>query len=154
MDGAEHARLRGLVSRVFTARRVETLRPAIRTIAARLVDDLRAAAGDPVDLAAAWALPLPIAVIGDLLGIPAADLVGFAERVTTFGLALEPTLGPDDPGPRRRIVPRYFDDRPTLIAILRSFVEEMKASGFVAKALEASGQAEAAVAQVAAYRRS
>ena len=36
-----------------------------------------------------------------------------------------PTLGPDDPGPRRRIVPRYFDDRPTLVAILHSFVEEL-----------------------------
>jgi hypothetical protein len=36
-----------------------------------------------------------------------------------------PTLGPDDPGLRCRIVPRYFDDRPTLIAIMRSFVEEL-----------------------------
>lgn len=94
LDGADHARLRGLVSRVFTARRVAALRPAVRRIAAELTDRLRERAPGPVDLVAEWALPLPVNVIGDLLGVPQADRVEVAGRVTDFGLALEPALGP------------------------------------------------------------
>jgi len=44
-----------------------------------------------------------------------------------------PPHSPDDPAPHRRIVPRYFDDRPTLIAILRGFVEELFAGVAVAQ---------------------
>ncbi len=96
IDGADHARLRGLVSRVFTARRVAALRPTVRAIAADLTSRLRDQAPGTVDLVAGWALPLPINVIGDLLGVPEPDRVEVATRVTDFGLALEPALGPDE----------------------------------------------------------
>ena len=52
--------------------------------------------GEPVDLIEQWAMPLPVAVIGDLLGVPESDRAGFGAWVHDFGLALEPGLGPDE----------------------------------------------------------
>ncbi|MGW8797982.1 cytochrome P450 family protein [Streptomyces sp. NPDC055775] len=71
-DDADHRRLRGLVSKAFTARRVEALRPRIETLAAELLDRIDAAAeeGDgTVDLRAGFAMPLPMGVICELLGV-------------------------------------------------------------------------------------
>lgn len=73
-DDADHRRLRSLVSKAFTARRVEQLRPRIETVTAQLLDDLdeAAAAGDGVaDLRTHFALPLPMGVICELLGVDA-----------------------------------------------------------------------------------
>lgn len=72
MDPPEHSRLRTLVAKAFTVRRVEELRPRIREFAESLVDDLMAI-GPPVDLVENFALPLPVAVICELLGVPVAD---------------------------------------------------------------------------------
>ncbi|MFF3454850.1 cytochrome P450 [Streptomyces sp. NPDC002730] len=73
-DDADHRRLRSLVSKAFTARRVEELRPRIETVTAQLLDDLdeAAAAGEGVaDLRRHFALPLPMGVICELLGVDA-----------------------------------------------------------------------------------
>lgn len=72
LDGEDHARLRRLVSSAFTARRVEGLRGLIQARADALIDALidALAEGDEADLVAAFAAPLPIAVICDLLGVP------------------------------------------------------------------------------------
>jgi cytochrome P450 len=71
MDPPDHTRLRRLVSRAFTARRVATLRPRIAEIANALVDDLPA--HGVVDLMERYAFPLPVQVICELLGVPNAD---------------------------------------------------------------------------------
>jgi cytochrome P450 len=69
-DGADHRRLRSLVSKAFTARRVELLRPRVEAMTSDLLDGLERAAEDGVvDLIPHFALPLPIGVIGELLGI-------------------------------------------------------------------------------------
>ncbi|MFC7648728.1 hypothetical protein ACFQX6_56010 [Streptosporangium lutulentum] len=74
MDGPEHARLRGLVSPAFTARRAADFRPRIEPIVESLLDDLPDHAEDgSVDLLAHFARPLPIEVICELVGIPEAD---------------------------------------------------------------------------------
>jgi cytochrome P450 len=72
MDPPEHTRLRKLVAKAFTQRRVETLRPRVRELAGGLIDDL-VAHGAPVDLVDNFALPLPVAVICELLGVPVED---------------------------------------------------------------------------------
>lgn len=72
MDPPEHTRLRTLVAKAFTVRRVEELRPRARSIAVGLVEDMKAA-GPPADLVDEFALPLPVAVICELLGVPVAD---------------------------------------------------------------------------------
>lgn len=73
-DGEDHRRLRSLVSRAFTARRVEALRPRIEALTDELLDALAAAArqGDGVaDLRTRFALPLPMGVICELFGVDA-----------------------------------------------------------------------------------
>jgi cytochrome P450 len=70
-DPPDHERLRRLVNKAFTARRVERLRPRIAAITAALLDDM--SAQREVDLLASFAFPLPITVICELLGVPAGD---------------------------------------------------------------------------------
>ncbi|HEX2074198.1 MAG TPA: cytochrome P450 [Geodermatophilus sp.] len=71
VDPPEHTRLRRLVSTVFTARRVEALRPRVQEITDALLD--RITPRGSADLIGEFALPLPITVIGELLGVPEAD---------------------------------------------------------------------------------
>ncbi len=71
-DGEDLRRLRGLVSQVFTQRRVEELRPRVVELTDALLDNLAAAAardGGVADLRRQVALPLPLRVICELLGI-------------------------------------------------------------------------------------
>ncbi|GHG61713.1 cytochrome P450 [Streptomyces griseocarneus] len=72
MDPPDHTRLRTLVTKAFTAPRVERLRPEVRALAESLLDDM-VAAGPPADLVEDYALPIPVAVICRLLGVPEAD---------------------------------------------------------------------------------
>jgi hypothetical protein len=67
-DGENHSRLRKLVSRAFTVRRVSALRPRVEEITAGLLDRM-AGLGEPVDLVAEFAYPLPITVICELVGV-------------------------------------------------------------------------------------
>lgn len=71
-DPPGHTRLRRLVTQAFTPRRVAELRPRMEEIAGGLVDDL-AAGQPPADLMEAFASPLPITVIGELLGVPVSE---------------------------------------------------------------------------------
>jgi cytochrome P450 len=74
VDPPDHTRLRRLVSRAFVPGRIAALEPAIRAIADRLLDKLDEASPEAtVDLIEGYAYPLPFGVIGELLGIPAAD---------------------------------------------------------------------------------
>ncbi len=74
MEGAEHARLRRLVSPAFSARRAAEFRPRIEPIVKALLDELPAhAEHGSVDLFAHFARPLPIDVICELVGIPESD---------------------------------------------------------------------------------
>ncbi|HEY7487852.1 MAG TPA: cytochrome P450 [Streptosporangiaceae bacterium] len=66
-----HTRLRRLVSKAFTARMVEGLRPMIRRLAEELAGDLVDRGGG--DLIADMAEPLPVTVIAEMLGVPPAD---------------------------------------------------------------------------------
>lgn len=77
-DGADHRRLRSLVTRAFTARRVQALRPRVEEVAGQLLDDLEAAAengGGVADLRRHFAFPLPMGVVCELLGVD-AELTG------------------------------------------------------------------------------
>jgi cytochrome P450 len=93
-DPPDHTRLRRLVSAAFTARRVEALRPRIQQITDQLLDDV-AATGE-VDLLDAFAFPLPIQVICELLGVPVTDRSEFREWSNTIvaGTVSGPALYP------------------------------------------------------------
>ncbi|MGW1228158.1 cytochrome P450, partial [Streptomyces sp. NPDC002530] len=74
-DPPDHARLRRLANRAFTARRVEALRDGVQRIVDQLVDDAvgAGAAGAAMELIEAVASPLPMSVVCELFGIPDED---------------------------------------------------------------------------------
>ncbi|MFG2619444.1 cytochrome P450 [Streptomyces sp. NPDC048507] len=72
MDAPEHTRLRKLVSRAFTARRMELMRPRVAQLVAEYLDEMQTKP-QPADLVKNFALPLPVRVICELLGVPAQD---------------------------------------------------------------------------------
>ena len=87
-DPPDHGRLRGLVVKAFTARRVEDMRPRIQQI----VDDslARVAGRGHMDLIEEFAFRLPVIVICDMLGIPKEDREIFFVRERTGGRLLDP----------------------------------------------------------------
>ena len=92
LDGADHARLRRLVTAAFTARRVDALRERIQATGDSLIDALPA--DGKADLVAAYAAPLPVAVICDLLGVPGEH--GATLRECTQVLLAPGRFGPGD----------------------------------------------------------
>jgi cytochrome P450 len=81
----DHTRLRRLVSRSFTARRVEQLRASVEALVDPLLEELDGG-GDFVN---AFAFPLPVAVIGELLGVPEADRAQFQPLVRDWTMILD-----------------------------------------------------------------
>ncbi|MCQ6249593.1 cytochrome P450 [Streptomyces malaysiensis] len=86
----QHTRLRRLLAKAFTVRRVESLRPRVREITDTLLD--RIAVDGRADLVSALAIPLPMQVICELLGVPIADRTEFHQWAD---LMLTPPLNPD-----------------------------------------------------------
>jgi cytochrome P450 len=82
-DPPDHTRLRRLVQKVFTPR-LAALRPRAEEIAAGLLEEMAAARGDVIDLLGAYARPLAIAVLCELLGIPVADRAWIAVTVAAY----------------------------------------------------------------------
>ena len=84
-DAPDHTRLRSLVSRAFTPRMVEQLRPRIREVADELIDEVEGAGR--MDVIAQFATPLPVIVIAELLGAPVEDRAHFkrwSDRMAVF----------------------------------------------------------------------
>ncbi|MBH5370601.1 cytochrome P450 [Bradyrhizobium glycinis] len=87
-DPPTHTRLRRLISRDFTIRQIDNLRPGIARIVAARLDGMAPALerGEAVDLHRQFALPLPVLVFAELFGIPQEDMFGLA---TGIGAILE-----------------------------------------------------------------
>jgi cytochrome P450 len=90
-DGDEHRRLRKLVTKAFTPKMVEQLRPRIQEIADELIDAVEARG--EMELIDDFAFPLPITVIAEMLGIPVADRDSFRRWSNAL---VTPALTPED----------------------------------------------------------
>ncbi|MDI5970785.1 cytochrome P450 [Streptomyces sp. SL13] len=97
-NDADHSRLRRLVGRGFTPRRVAALEPAVLATTDRLLDGLADAAshGSAADFQELVGLPLPVSVVGDLIGVPATDQPGFSQLGQDATRLLEPVRSPED----------------------------------------------------------
>jgi cytochrome P450 len=87
-DPPDHTRLRGLVTKVFTARKIEEMRPGIHAITDRLLD--KVAARGEMDAVRDLAFPLPVLVICELLGIPEEDRARFVTATASGAALLNP----------------------------------------------------------------
>lgn len=75
LDPPQHTKLRGLISRAFTPKSIANLEPQIRRLSRELLD--HATARGEMDVAADYAVPLPMKVIAGMIGIPGADWARF-----------------------------------------------------------------------------
>ncbi len=85
LEPPDHTRLRGLVNRAFVSRQVERLKPRIAALAHELIDSFPASRG--VDLLEAFATPIPVIVIAELLGVPPArapDLLAWSHAMVAM----------------------------------------------------------------------
>lgn len=93
MDPPDHSRLRALVHKVFTPKRIEGLRGWVAQMADSYLDAIagNTVGGDTVDLITDFAFPVPITVIAELLGVPPADRDQFRAwtKELLFGSNLE-----------------------------------------------------------------
>jgi cytochrome P450 len=102
LDPPDHTRIRSLVSKAFTPRRVEKLRARV----AELVDELLHGKGREIDLVRDLAYPLPVIVIAELLGVPAKD----RDRFKRWSEELSAILDPLSAGGRLGRANRAFAD--------------------------------------------
>jgi len=109
VDAADHTRIKRLVSKAFTPRRVDTLRESIHQTTHALLDTI--APKGHCDLLTDLAVPLPIEVISDILGIPAQDGAAFRHFTATL-------MDPSDQSrtERPRVVQEMHDFFTTLVA--------------------------------------
>jgi cytochrome P450 len=93
LDAPDHTRLRKLVSKAFTPKVIERLRPRIQQLVDEALD--RVASTGEMELIGDLAFPLPFAVISEMLGMPEADSAQLREWSGTLVRSLEPLVDPD-----------------------------------------------------------
>jgi cytochrome P450 len=96
MDAPDHTRLRGLISKAFTPRSIEQLRPRISKLTEELLAPLRDAGR--FDVIEDFAFPLPVTVICELLGVPAEDRELFRQLTRDMAVILDWDVTPQQFG--------------------------------------------------------
>lgn len=110
----DHTRLRALVSKAFTPRMIEQLRPRIQQITDELLDAVQAQG--KMDLVADFAFPLPITVILEMLGIPTTDRKQFREWTEAVIQGQNAVLSPEREAISRDAEKKFVDYIKALIA--------------------------------------
>ncbi|TMQ19615.1 MAG: cytochrome P450 [Candidatus Rokuibacteriota bacterium] len=101
-DPPDHTRLRGLVSKAFTPKMVERLRPEVQAIVDGLLDGVEGAG--TMDLIEQFAYPLPVTVICQMLGVPVEDRERFKQWGLDIARGLDAIMLPPDSEVARRSV--------------------------------------------------
>ncbi|AHI01084.1 cytochrome P450 [Kutzneria albida] len=132
MDPPDHTRLRGLVSKAFTAKVVRSLRPRVQELVDELLAGLRGRT--EVDLISEFAHPLPVKVISEMLGVPAADQDRFTDWSNALARGLDPEflLTPQQLAWRNEAKAEFDDYFRGLIELRRAEPAEDLLSGLVA----------------------
>jgi len=149
IDGPRHTRLRGLVAKAFTLRRVDALRPRVEALTEELLDRVAARRDGRLEVIADIAMPLPAAVIGELLGVPAGDrdrLLRWSHQLVEFLDPLSGREGLDPPKRATRAFATYFRE---LLAARRSRPRGDLLSALVAAEVEGERLQEAEILALA-----
>lgn len=118
LEPPRHTRLRSLVLRAFTSRRINALHPEIETLSHQLIDALPEG---PFDLLKHFGQKLPVIIIARLLGVPESmsdDLLKWSNAMVGMYMA-----GPADPIARRAREDRAIAATEAFVAFMRSYVE-------------------------------
>ena len=107
LDPPDHTRIRRLVSKAFTPRRVEALLPRVQALVDGMLDV--AEGRGEIDVISDLAFPLPFAVISEMLGMPEADRLLLRDWSHTIVTSLEPLTSPDD-------IPRLMEASDHMVA--------------------------------------
>jgi cytochrome P450 len=118
-DPPDHTRMRALVSKAFTPRMIEQLRPRIVSIVDELLDRIAAKPDRRFDLIGELAYPLPVLVIAELLGVPAEDREIFEEWSALLAASLDPLVSSD-------LMARVTQARDALHTYLRGIIAERR----------------------------
>lgn len=118
IDGADHRRLRGLVSKAFTPRRVERLRTRLEETVDELLE--RVAERGEMEVVRDLAHPLPVIAIAELLGVPARDRARFRAWSAELVQLLDPFQGRGGARPMIRATHEIFDYFRPLLAERRA----------------------------------
>ncbi|MGW4381249.1 cytochrome P450 [Kitasatospora sp. NPDC004531] len=133
-NAPDHARMRSLISSVFTPRRVALLAPAVTAAVEGLLDELAAYGDEPLDFLDAFAFRLPIGVICELLGVPEQDRHLFRPLAADLTATLEILIEDAELAAADRAaddLSRYFTD---LTALRRAAPRDDLVSALVATA--------------------
>ena len=125
-DGEDHRRLRSLVSKAFTPRVIQSMRPRIETIARDLLD--KVAKNGRMELVSEYAFPLPITVIAELLGIPLHNQDQFRIWSNAFVM---PAITPEEKQNAMRLLLEFAGYMQQLVAERRRQPQEDLLSGLI-----------------------
>ncbi|GHO62463.1 polyketide biosynthesis cytochrome P450 PksS [Ktedonobacter sp. SOSP1-52] len=128
-DLPDHSRLRTLVSKAFTPRMIEQLRPRIQQIADDLLDAVQEQG--EMDLVANFAFPLPIIVISEMLGVPSEDRQQFRTWTQTIVQSQGAALSSEKQAAGRAAEAEFINYVKTLIATKRKHPDNSLTSDLV-----------------------
>lgn len=130
LDPPDHTRLRTLVTKAFTPRVVEGLRPRIREIVDGLLDEVQSVGR--MDLIAALAYPLPTIVIAEMLGVPVEDRDQFKGWTRDLARSLDPITTPEIIEAGNNATVAFLDYFRTLVTKRRKNPQNDLLSGLIA----------------------
>ena len=129
-DPPDHTRLRTIVTKAFTPRVAEGMRPRIQAIVDGLLDKVRAAG--TADLIADFAYPLPTMVICEMLGVPVEDQEQFKVWTRDLARSLDPIITPEIIDAANQATVAFYEYFRRLIAKRRQNLQSDLLSGLIA----------------------
>ncbi len=125
-EGADHRRLRSIVSKAFTPRVIQNLRPRIQEIAGELIDAVQERG--EMELVSEYAYPLPITVIAEMLGIPREDRMKFR---TWSNAVITPAVTEEELQERLPLMQEFAFYMQSLVALRRQQPQDDLLSGLI-----------------------
>ncbi|MFD8954535.1 cytochrome P450 [Streptomyces xanthophaeus] len=124
LDAPDHTRLRKLAGKAFKPRLIEQWRPRIEEIVQELLAEI-AAGGDSADIVSAFAYPLPVRVICEMLGVPREDHPVFETWARSIAYTVDPQLAPGELS--TEVAAEVEEARTGFIGYFRRLIAERKA---------------------------
>ncbi|GHI84189.1 cytochrome P450 [Streptomyces xanthophaeus] len=124
LDAPDHTRLRKLAGKAFKPRLIEQWRPRIEEIVQELLAEI-AAGGDCADIVSAFAYPLPVRVICEMLGVPREDHPVFETWARSIAYTVDPQLVPGELS--TEVAAEVEEARTGFIGYFRRLIAERKA---------------------------